>query len=122
MYQRAEPGSIDQEVFRNAIIKGFELTQEISIKLIKRALRDFDYTSRTLEITPIKELLRMAGIHDLMTLEEVERWFRYRDNRNSTAYDYGEKFAVETLSLLPDFLIDARTLEAALRVKFENTD
>ena len=34
MYQRAEPGSIDQEVFRNAIVKGYELTQETAFKLL----------------------------------------------------------------------------------------
>jgi len=37
-----------------------------------------------------------------MTLEEVERWFAYRDNRNDTAHDYGEGFANETLRHGPD--------------------
>jgi hypothetical protein len=40
-YQKAEPGSIDQEVFRNAIVKGYELAQETAFKLIKRALKDY---------------------------------------------------------------------------------
>lgn len=53
-----------------------------------------------------------------MTLEEVERWFAYRDNRNDTAHDYGEGFANETMKLLPAFIIDVRTLEATLRARF----
>ena len=34
----------------------------------------------------------------------------YRDNRNSTAHDYGVGFAESTLQLLPQFIIDARSL------------
>ena len=50
-----------------------------------------------------------------MTLEEVERWFAYRDNRNNTAHDYGENFARETLRLMPGFIADVTRLEAILR-------
>ena len=66
----------------------------------------------------MKDLLRLSATHGLMTLEEVERWFAYRDNRNNTAHDYGEGFAKETLVLLPGFIADATTLEATLRAKF----
>ncbi len=119
LYNQAEPDSIDQEVFRNAIIKGFELTQETSFKLIKRALKEFGLGSSTVDATPVKDLLRMAATHALMTLDEVERWFRYRNNRNSTAHDYGEQFAKETLSLLRGFITDAQALEARLRSQFD---
>lgn len=82
LYERATAtqSANEQEVFRMAIIKGFELAQEISFKLIKRRLRDFGYTSRRLEATPVKELLRLAAQHSLLSLAEVERWFSYRDN------------------------------------------
>ena len=40
----------------------------------------------------------------------MERWLRYRDNRNDTAHDYGEDFAETTLKLLPAFIEDAKTL------------
>ena len=67
-------------------------------------------------------MLRLAAIHGLMSVGEVERWFAYRDNRNSTAHDYGEGFAKETLALLPGFVADAKTLEAAPRAKFSDLD
>lgn len=114
-YRQAEEKSIDQEVFRNAIVKGYELSQETAFKLLKRALTDYGHGSKKLDATPVKELLRLAATHGLMSLEEVERWFAYRDNRNNTAHDYGEGFARETLKLLPGFIDDAKTLEAALR-------
>lgn len=117
-FDQAEPGSIDQEVFRNAIVKGYELAQETAFKLIKRALKDYGHGGQKLDATPVKELLRLAATHGLMSLAEVERWFAYRDNRNSTAHDYGEGFAKETLKLLPGFVTDAKALEGALRERF----
>jgi nucleotidyltransferase substrate binding protein (TIGR01987 family) len=113
-YQKAAPGGIDQEVFRNAIVKGYELAQETAFKLLKKALKAYGHGGKKLEAMVIKEVLRLAAVHDLMTLEEVERWFRYRDNRNNTAHDYGEAFAHETLVLIPTFLADITTLADVL--------
>lgn len=121
-YRQAEAGSIDQEVFRNAIVKGYELTQETVFKLLKRALNDFGHGGKKLDATPVKEILRLAATHGLMTVGEVERWFAYRDNRNSTAHDYGEGFAKETLVLLPGFVRDTKTLEATLRARFSEKE
>lgn len=121
-YNRANPGEIEQEVFRNAIIKGYELTQETAFKLIKKSLKDFGYGANKLDSTPIKEILRLAATHGLMSLEEVERWFGYRDNRNTTAHDYGEAFAKETLVLLPQFISDLKNLDDTLSARFGNKD
>lgn len=117
LYRRAvaEDEATHQEVFRMAIVKGFELTQEICFKLIKRHLREFGYGARKLESTPVKEVLRLAAQHGVLELKEVERWFMYRDNRNDTAHDDGECFARETLALMPGFISDARALESRLR-------
>ena len=117
-YERAAPDSIDQEIYRNAIVKGYELAQETSFKLIKKALRDFGYGAKKLDTTPVKDVLRLSATHGLMTLEEVERWFTYRDNRNNTAHDYGEGFAKETLNLIPNFITDVTRLEAVLRERY----
>jgi nucleotidyltransferase substrate binding protein (TIGR01987 family) len=114
---RAAEDDIEQEVFRNAIIKGYELTQETAFKLLKKALKHFGHGGKKLESMIVKEVLRLAATHDLMTLDEVSRWFRYRDNRNNTAHDYGEKFADETLTLIPEFLADIETLANVLERK-----
>ena len=105
-------------MFRNAIVKGYELAQETAFKLIKRALKDYGHGGKKLDATPVKDLLRLAVTHSLMSVDEVERWFAYRDNRNDTAHDFGEGFAKETLALLPGFIADAKTLEIVLRAKF----
>jgi len=118
LYEQAESNSIDREIFRNAIVKGYELAQETSFKLVKKALRDYGHGAQKLDRTPIKEVLRLAATHGLMTLEDVEHWFAYRDNRNNTAHDYGENFANETLKLIPGFIADVTRLEAVLRDRF----
>ncbi len=56
MYQRAEPGSIDQEVFRNAIVKGYELTQETAFKLLKKALKVCGHGGQKLADTLVQKL------------------------------------------------------------------
>lgn len=121
LYASACAGSIEHEVYRNAIVKGFELTQETSFKLLKKALREFGHGARALDALPVKEMLRLGATHDLLTLDAVERWFAYRDNRNKTAHDYGESFAIETLSLLPNFVVDAKELETRLRQRFSDS-
>ena len=57
-----------------------------------------------------KDLFRQAAKHGVLNIDEAERWLTYRDNRNTTAHDYGEGFAEETLTLLPGFIADAKRL------------
>ncbi|NOT19203.1 MAG: nucleotidyltransferase [Sideroxydans sp.] len=117
LYRQAEAGSVGQEVFRNAIVKGYELTQETVFKLLKKALKAYGHGGSQLESLFAKDILRLAATHALLTQEEVERWFAYRDNRNNTAHDYGEQFASETLTLIPNFLHDIATLADVLERK-----
>ena len=118
----AQPESIEFEVFRNAVVKGFELTLETAGKLLRRALKQYGATPRDVDALSYKDMLRTASKHGLLGEEEVKRWFAYRDNRNSTAHDYGIGFAEETLRLLPDFVSDARRLETVLREKLGRAD
>lgn len=111
----ANTEDIEYEIFRNAIVKGFELTLETAGKLLRKALKAYTGQPREVDALTYKDALRHAAKHDLMTSDAVERWFLYRDNRNNTAHDYGVGFAEETLELLPGFISDARTLEAMLR-------
>lgn len=114
--KKAEPESMNHELLRNAAIKGFELSLETSGKLLRKALRAFmDSPLLTDELT-FKDVLRHAGRYGLLMPDEIERWFEYRESRNTTAHDYGMAFAEETLRLLPSFLNDAGRLEQTLRI------
>lgn len=111
---KSKPASIEYEIFRNAIVKGYELTLETSGKLLKKTLKPYFANPRDVDELPFKDIFRHASKHGLMTIEDTKRWFIYRDNRNSTAHDYGIGFAEETMKLLPAFVIDAERLKDTL--------
>jgi nucleotidyltransferase substrate binding protein (TIGR01987 family) len=115
--QRAEVGSDEYDVLRCAVVKGFELTLEVAGKLLRRALKAYIGNPKELDSLFYKDVLRQAGKRDLLTPEEIERWFIYRDNRNNTAHDYGADFANATLQLIPDFLRDVAALNTALKLR-----
>lgn len=110
LLHQAAPDSIEYEVFRNATIKGFELTLETAGKLLRKAVKRYEANPKEVDALVFKDVLRHAGKHGMLELEAIERWFAYRDNRNSTAYDYGEAFAKETLMLLTGFQRDVAAL------------
>ena len=120
--EKTQSGSIEYEIFRNATVKGYELTLETTGKLLRKAIKSYVSNPRSIDELAYKEVLRQAAKYGLMDDASVERWFAYRDNRNSTAHDYGEGFAEETLVLLPDFIKDARRVEKTLHEKFGHAD
>lgn len=113
--QRTEQASIDYEIFRNAAVKGFELTLETCSKLLRKALKTYMGNPRIVDQLTYKDVLRHAAKHGLIDVAAVQRWFLYRDNRNDTAHDYGVEFAETTLRLLPGFLKDAQALCSILQ-------
>ena len=112
---KAEPGSVDYEVFRNAVIKSFELTLETAGKLLRKVLKAYVGSPKTVDTLVFKDVLRHAALHGLLSAAELERWLVYRDSRNDTAHNYGEQFADTTLALITDFQRDALALYETLR-------
>ena len=106
-----EEGSIDYEMYRNSLVKSFEITLEQSGKLLKKRLTPYFASKKAVDMLTFKDLFREAHKHSLLDKDEIERWFKYRDNRNNTAHDYGKSFAEETLSLMDNFLIDVYNLK-----------
>ncbi len=98
------------DIYRAACVKEFEIVSEQCGKLLKKSLLAFFITSKQLDALTHKDIFRYAAKHDLMTLNEVERWLQYRDHRNQAAHEYGENYADEILLLLPQFLTDANSL------------
>lgn len=107
------------DLFRNAVVKSFELSLETTGKLLRKALKLYGGIPREVDKLVFKDLFRHAGKHGLLDEAAIERWFAYRTNRNTTAHDYGVGFANETLKLLPAYLQDVRTLADALQELFD---
>lgn len=102
------------DIYRAACVKEFEIILEQSGKLLKKSLKPYFASPKQVDALTFKDVFRHAAKHGLISVEAVERWLLYRDNRNDTAHDYGEGFAEETLNLLPQFVDDAKQLNAVI--------
>lgn len=114
MLNQVQEGTIDYELYRNSLVKGFEMTLEQSGKLLRKKITPFLATKKAADALTFKEIFRHAHKFSLITEDEVKRWMKYRDNRNNTAHDYGQSFAEETLSLVKDFLVDVKELQKVI--------
>lgn len=114
MLQNAEEGSIDYELYRNSLVKSFEMTIEQSGKLLRKKITPYLSSKKAVDKLTFKDVFRCAHKYSLLTEAETDRWMRYRDNRNSTAHDYGQSFAEETLILIDDFISDAKKLKEVI--------
>ncbi len=119
MLDASDEKEIEYEIYRSASIKEFEIILEQVGKLLKKVLKPYFASSKEVDRLFFKDIFRHALKHSLLEKGEVNRWLEYRDNRNSTAHDYGVSFAEETLVLLPQFVIDARNV---IKVINKNTD
>jgi nucleotidyltransferase substrate binding protein (TIGR01987 family) len=105
---------IEHDIYRSAVVKEFEIILELIGKLLKKALKNYFHSPKAVDRLYFKDIFREAGNRGVLNLEEIERWLEYRDNRNSTAHDYGEDFANETLTLIAKFIDDAKNLSKEL--------
>ena len=115
LIKTVEENSIDYEMYRNSLVKGFEMTLEQSGKLLRKRLEPYFASKKSVDALTFKDLFRNANKFGLLSTEEVERWFEYRDNRNNTAYDYGQAFAEETLKIMDNFLKDVNRLKEIIK-------
>ena len=107
-----EKGTIDYEVYRNSVVKSFELTLEMSGKSVKRALKEYMASPKLVQELTFKDIFRFAAQYGL--IEDPSPWFEYQDSRNNTVHDYGENFADTVLKLIQRFYIDAVQLHLTL--------
>ena len=107
------------DLYRNAAIKSFELSLETTGKLLRKALKQFSASPRSVDALVFNDLFRHASKHGLLDETGVSRWIGYRANRNETAHDYGVAFANETLALLPSYLKDVRDLASKIQGVFD---
>jgi Nucleotidyltransferase substrate binding protein like len=111
---KVQTGTVDYDIYRNAVIKGFELSLETSGQLLRKVIKAYFTNPGAVDDLTYKEVLRHAAKHRLLTPESVSRWFSYRDNRDLTVHDCGAALAEDTLRVLPEFISDARALSAVL--------
>ena len=68
------------DLYRNAAIKSFELSLETAGKLLRKALKPYAVQPREVDRLVFNDVLRQAGKHGLLEIDEVSRWLKYRAN------------------------------------------
>ena len=111
MIKSVQENTIEYEMYRNSLVKGFERTLEQSGKLLKKKLNPYFASKKAVDNLSFKDIFRNASKHGLLNETSLNNWFKYRDNRNNTAHDYGQAFAEETLTLIEDFINDVQELK-----------
>ena len=97
----------DLEV-RDACIQRFEYTYELCIKLIKRYIEQEMPLSQQIDRLNYRDLVRVA--FEIGLIQDVDKWFQYREARNQTSHAYDENKAQTVYQVLPEFAIQATFL------------
>jgi hypothetical protein len=103
--KKSKENSIEFEMYRNSLLKSLEIALEQSGNLLRKKITPYFATKKAVNTLNFKDLFRQAAVYNLLTENDVTRWFKYRDNRK---HDYGQEFAQEALSLIEDFLEDVK--------------
>ncbi|MFP5040088.1 nucleotidyltransferase substrate binding protein [Parasediminibacterium sp. JCM 36343] len=115
LLQKANPEEIDYDMYRSACVKEFEIILEQCGKLLRKTLKPYYHSAKAVDQLYFKEVFKQCVLRSIISLELCENFLEYRDNRNSTAHDYGVNFAEETLVLLPNFITDATLIAEAIK-------
>jgi Nucleotidyltransferase substrate binding protein like len=109
-------------MYRSACVKEFEIILEQCGKLLRKVLKPYFHSSKAVDQLHFKQVFKECVLRSIISLELCERFLEYRDNRNNTAHDYGVNFAEETLLLLPNFIIDTKTVAEAIKLQDNETE
>ena len=101
-----------REQFRAASIQGFEFTYEVAYKMMKRQLEQIAANPSEVDGMTYMQLIRSAAEAGL--IGDVPRFRDYRDKRNLTSHTYNKRKAEEIVSVLDNFMTDARFLLSEL--------
>lgn len=101
----------DLEV-RDACIQRFEYTYELCIKLIKRYIEQEMPLSENVDRLNYRDLIRVA--FEIGLIQDIEKWFQYREARNLTNHTYDENKAQAVYQVLPEFAVQAKFVLAQL--------
>ncbi len=100
-----------QETVRAGVIQNFEVTYELSWKMIKRWLEENIGSAHADGISKA-ELFRRAAENLLIT--DAERWNDYNEARNLTSHTYDENTAESVFTEATEFVQDVKYLLRAL--------
>ncbi len=98
---------------RDGCIQRFEYSYELCVKSLRRKLQDIADSPDSIDALGYKDMLRVAVERGLIA--SAVPWFGFRELRNTTAHAYDPAKASHVYAGIPEFVIEARALIAALK-------
>ena len=98
---------------RDGLIQRFELTYELSHKLLRRYLSAVAPSPEQVHSLTFQDLIR-AGSDQGLLRGDWPRWRTFREMRTRTSHTYDEETALQVVAAIPDFLAEAEHLRDEL--------
>ncbi|MFC0323369.1 nucleotidyltransferase substrate binding protein [Gallibacterium melopsittaci] len=105
--------SIVQDTLIAGTIQKFEFVYELSIKMLKRQLKQIVETPEEIDSSDFRDILRFGAKAGLIM--NVEDWLLYRKMRNITSHTYDHNKAQQVYQDISTFLQSAETLLTQLK-------
>ena len=99
----------DNDFVRDSVVQRFEFTFELSAAMLRRFLKTYSVKQGDVHDLTFPSLIR-AGSENGLLLHGWDRWYDYRQARNTTSHAYDEVLAKLATELAPVFLEEAEYL------------
>jgi nucleotidyltransferase substrate binding protein (TIGR01987 family) len=106
---------INDSQIRDGLIQRYEFTYEISHKILKRHLELKSPSPEVFDSMAFSDLIRTGNEQSLLR-SDWTKWKIFREMRSKSSHTYDEQIAKEVVSIIPDFIAEAKFL----LVKLEN--
>ena len=103
-----------QEAVRSGVIHSFEVTYELSWKMMQRWLKE-NIGAASVDGVTQRNLFRLSAENHLIA--DSERWMDYHKARNSTSHTYNEAAAENVFKEATEFVHDAKHLLKMLEAR-----
>ncbi|MDR1327142.1 MAG: nucleotidyltransferase substrate binding protein [Heliobacteriaceae bacterium] len=109
---------INNIYIRDSVVKRYEYTYSMAIKMLKRFLENFT-TELDADTMTFKEFIRTGAQRGLL-LGDVQKWDDYRTKRNKTSHAYKVDVALDVVSVVPDFIKEVKYLVGVLNERINH--
>jgi nucleotidyltransferase substrate binding protein (TIGR01987 family) len=99
----------ENALLRDGVNQRFEFTYELSHKMLKRFIEATSANPQEADSMTFQELIRVGSEQGLL-ISGWDKWRDFRKARGTTSHTYDEAKAIEVLSVIPDFLSEAKYL------------
>jgi len=100
---------INDTQIRDGLIQRYEFTYEISHKILKRHLELNSPNPAVFDSMAFSDLIRTGNEQSLLK-NDWTKWKIFREMRSKSSLTYDEQIAKEIVSIIPDFIDEAKFL------------